>query len=102
MHLQLNSYAKPSDHILSHIKGVKKEPNRLHFVFLISRPQVLGSSKFLCLSPIKSGELWGVELCKILDCINFDVKFPCDCKSGPEVAVIDLALYLCFSVLFIK
>ena len=41
------------------LKGVQKKPNGSDFVFLISRPQVLGSSKFLCLSPIIRRVLWG-------------------------------------------
>jgi hypothetical protein len=40
---------------------IHKKPNRSNFVFLISRVQGFESSKFLCLSPIIRGVLWGVD-----------------------------------------
>jgi hypothetical protein len=40
---------------------LKKKPNRSNFVFLISRAQVIRSSKCWCLPPIIRGVLWGVD-----------------------------------------
>ena len=43
------------------IKGYQKKNNRSNFGFLISIVKVIGSSKFLCPSPIIRGVLWGVD-----------------------------------------
>jgi hypothetical protein len=44
-----------------HKGWVKKNLTKWNFVFLISQVQVIGSSKFLCISPIIRGVLRGVD-----------------------------------------